>query len=234
VTPAPVIQITGVRKSYSGLRPFRMQSLVVAPGERVAIGGLDAGAAELMVNLVTGASVPDEGQVQVFGRKTTDVADGDAWLASLDQFGIVSERAVMLEGATLAQNLALPFSLEIDPMPADLRVQVARIADECGIPPGCLEQVAGDAPPAVRARAHLARALALGPELLLMEHPTAALPEGDRAAFGADVARVCEGRALTTLVLTLDRPFATIVAHRALEWQPSTGALVPRKRRWLW
>lgn len=229
-----MLQVTGVRKNYSALRPFRMKSLVVEQGERVALGGLDAGAAELMVNLVTGASVPDEGRVVVFGRSTTDVADGEEWLASLDRFGIVSERAVMLEGATLAQNLALPFSLEIDPMPADLRARVARVAEECGIPPAFLEVVTGEVPPAVRARAHVARAIALEPALLLMEHPTAAVPEGDRARFGADLARVCEARSLTTVVITLDRPFAALVAHRALEWQASTGALIAQKRRWPW
>ena len=54
------------------------------------------------------------------------------------------------------------------------------------------EQRAGDVPAEVRARLHLARAVALGPKLLLMEHPTAALPETDRVTFGGLVARVCE------------------------------------------
>ncbi len=90
----------------------------MARGERVALAGIDAGGAEVMLNLVTGASLPDEGEVRVFGRRTADVSDGDEWLASLDCFGIVSERAVLLEGATLTQNLALPFTLEIDPVPA--------------------------------------------------------------------------------------------------------------------
>jgi ABC-type branched-subunit amino acid transport system ATPase component len=55
----PAIQITGLRKNYGALRPLRIASLAVAPGERVAIGGIDAAGAELMVNLVTGASLPD-------------------------------------------------------------------------------------------------------------------------------------------------------------------------------
>ena len=44
-----------VAKSYGGLRPLRIRSLAVAPGERVAIAGIDAAGAEVMVNLVTGA-----------------------------------------------------------------------------------------------------------------------------------------------------------------------------------
>jgi ABC-type branched-subunit amino acid transport system ATPase component len=231
---APVLQITGLRKSYGGLRPLRIQSLAIAAGERVAITGLDAAAAEIMVNLVTGASLPEEGEVRVFGKRTADVASGDAWLASLDAFGIVTDRAVVLEGATLAQNLALPFTLAIDPIEPETRERVLRLAEECDIAPEWLEQQAGALPPTVRARTHLARAIALGPALLLMEHPAAALPEAERGAFGSVVARVCEARTLTVLAMTLDGAFAAAAAHRVLTLQPATGALARQKRGWLW
>ena len=83
--------------------------------------GLDAGAAEVLVNLVTGAGVADRGTVCVQGRNNAEIANGDEWLESLDRFGIVSERAVLLEGATLEQNLAMPFTLQIDPVAPDDR-----------------------------------------------------------------------------------------------------------------
>jgi phospholipid/cholesterol/gamma-HCH transport system ATP-binding protein len=233
MTEGPVLEITGVRKNYSGLRPLRIRSLVLEPGERVAIAGLDAPGAELLVNLVTGAALPDEGDVRVFGGRTADVTNGEEWLASLDRFGIVSDRGVLLEGSTLAQNLALPFTLEIDPIPAGTRARVATLADDCGIAAEWLERAAGELPPEVRVRAHLARAIALGPALLLMEHPTAALPEGERGAFGSVVARVCGARSLPALVMTLDAGFAAAVAHRTLTLRPATGDLVPaRKSRW--
>ena len=229
---APVLQMTGVRKSYGGLRPLRILSLAIASGERVAITGLDATAAEIMVNLVTGASLPDEGEVRVFGKSTADVASGEAWLASLDAFGIVTDRAVVLEGATLAQNLALPFTLAIDPIEPETHERVVRLAEECDIAPAWLEQQAGALPPAIRARTHLARAIALGPELLLMEHPTAALPEAERGAFGSVVARVCEARALTTLAFTLDTAFTAVFARRTLALNGATGELRAVKKGW--
>jgi ABC-type transporter Mla maintaining outer membrane lipid asymmetry ATPase subunit MlaF len=228
---APVLEMTGVVKNYSALRPLRIRSLAVAPAERVAISGLDAPAAELMVNLVTGASLPDEGDVRVFGRRTADVADGDEWLATLDAYGIVSDRAVLLEGATLVQNLALPFTLDIDPVPAETRQQVNRLAEECGIGAEWMEQPAGGLPPGVRTRAHLARALALGPRLLVMEHPTATLPEPERRVFGAVVSAVSNARALTTLMITMDAEFAASAAHRSLRLEPATGALTNAQRR---
>ena len=143
---APVLLMTGVSKTYNALRPLRIASLVVA-GERVSLGGVDAGAGELLINLVTGASVPDKGDIRIFGRLTTDIANGEEWLTLLERFGIVSPRAVMLEGSTLLQNLAMPFTLEIDPVPAEVVAKVQALArnavsirrDGCrSLPASCL------------------------------------------------------------------------------------------------
>jgi ABC-type transporter Mla maintaining outer membrane lipid asymmetry ATPase subunit MlaF len=232
MTASPAIEIIGVTKSYAALRPLRIAALAVAQGQRVALSGIDAGGAELVVNLVTGASLPDEGEVRIFGRRTSEIPDGDEWLSSLDRFGIVSERGVLLEGSTVMQNLALPFTLEIDPIPAETSRQVRAIAAECGIAVEWMDCRAGEVPPAVRARLHLARALALGPQLLLLEHPTAAILEAERAAFGSVVARVCESRGLTALAITFDSVFAGAAAHRTLTLQPATGQLVSARRGW--
>lgn len=226
-----VVQVSGLRKNYGGLRPLRIHSLAVAPGERVALAGIDAAGAEVIVSLVTGASLPDEGEILVFGARTHDVADGDEWLSSLDRFGIVTDRAVMLEGSTLLQNLALPFTLEIDPVSAATRDRVARLAEECDVQASWLEQPVAELPAAVRARAHLVRALALGPELLLMEHPSANLPADERRNYGEVLRRVCDARALTTLIVSMDSEFTGVAAHRVLTLEPATGVLKGASRK---
>jgi ABC-type transporter Mla maintaining outer membrane lipid asymmetry ATPase subunit MlaF len=227
-----ILEITGLTKQYAALRPFRLKSLTVAAGERVAIVGMDGAASELFVSLVTGAALPDEGDVRLFGGSTAGISDGDAWLASLERFGIMSPRAILLEAATVAQNLAMPFTLSIDPIPSDVREQVERLAAECGIPAADLERPMSDAAPAVRARAHLARAVALAPALLVLDHPTATIPDEGRSSFAAAVVRICEARSQTMIAATLDRDFAVAVGHRAASWQPSTGVLTPVGRRW--
>jgi len=227
-----VVEMRGVVKRYNALRPLRIAELSIARGARLALAGIDAPGAEVMLNLVTGASLPDEGEVRVFGRLTSDVTDGDEWLTSLDRFGIVSERAVLLEGATLTQNLALPFALEIDPVPAATVARVEALADECGIPREHLSSRAGDVAAAVRVRVHLARAIALNPRLLVMDHPTATLEERERAAFGEVVARVCDQRTLTLLAVTQDLQFASAAAHETLTLQGATGRLIAARRSW--
>jgi phospholipid/cholesterol/gamma-HCH transport system ATP-binding protein len=230
VTP-PVLALGQVVKNYGGLRPLRLERLDIRSGERVAISGIDATAAAVLVSIVTGAALPDEGTVQVFGRSTADIQNGDEWLASLDRFGIVSPRAVLLEDATLQQNLVMPFTLQIDPVPAHVARNVASLAAECGIATDSLMQPMARLPPEVRARAHFARAIALGPALLILEHPTADIPDTSRAAFGRDVAAAAQARGISMLAITLDAEFASTVAHRSLALNAATGALTPWKRR---
>ena len=230
----PVVQFDRVVKNYSGLRPLRVAALELQPGERVAISGMDAVAAELFVNLVTGATLPDDGVVRAFGKSTAEIGSGDEWLASLDQFGIVSPRGILLEGATLQQNLVMPFTLQIDPVQDEIAERVASLAAECGIDAGSLVRPAVELPPDVRARAHLARAVALEPQLVIMEHPTAGVPDAQRAAFARDVAAVVQSRGMTVLAITMDEEFAQAVAHRSLALNGATGALMPWKRKRGW
>ena len=219
-----------MQKAYQSLRPLRLQALTIEAGERVAIAGLDAGAAEVLVNLVTGASLPDFGEVRVLDRATSSIVTPDDWLASLDRFGIVSPRSVLLDSHTVEQNIAMMFTLEIEPVPADTAARVAGLAAECGIRD--VHVMTGDAAPDVRARTHLARAVAVTPALLVLEHPTAGISESARAAYADTVVAVTEARRQTTLVITQDESFASRAGHRALRLEPATGALKPVRRGW--
>jgi ABC-type transporter Mla maintaining outer membrane lipid asymmetry ATPase subunit MlaF len=230
MTLAPVLQIRQVRKQYHGLRPLRMIELTVDAGERVALSGIDAGAAEVLVNLVTGASVPDEGEVVVFGQSTASITDGDTWLASLDRFGIVTPRAVLLGAATLQQNLAMPLTLDIEPVKPEVAARVAALAQDVGIDQW-LERPMAALDPEIQARAHLARAIALDPALLILEHPTAGLAPGQGKAFGEIVARVSAARSLTTLIVSQDADFSSAAATRRLALDPASGEVKPVRRR---
>jgi D-methionine transport system ATP-binding protein len=229
------LELSGVSKDYRGLRPLRVADLVVEAGDRVAISGLDRAAAEVFVDLVNGALLPDAGVVRVLGRSTADITEGDDWLAWLDAFGILTPRAVLLESSTLAQNLALPLSLDFDPMPPELRAQVEALAAEVELPTERLDRPIGDLPPEVRLRAHLAKALALGPKVLLLEHPTLSLDGTDTRPFAETVRRVADARRLTIVALTEDAAFADVVATRAYKLNGGTGALTSTRgwRRFL-
>ena len=99
----------------------------------MALLGFDQPTAEVFVNLATGATLPDGGEVRVFGRPTRAIDDSADWLATVDRFGIVSERAVLLDALSVIQNLAMPFTLEIEPPPDDVRQRAEALAHEVGL-----------------------------------------------------------------------------------------------------
>lgn len=234
-TDIPLIEIAGLRKNFGGLRPLRVNALRVAAGERITLQGLDAESAEMLVLLVTGASVPDEGEVRIAGRDTRAIATDTDWLVSLDLFGMVTSRAVLLDSLPLEANLALPLTLSIDPVAPDVRAVVAALATEAGLDAGLLTQSVSALSEADRVRVHLARALALDPQVLLLEHPTARLAPDESAAFGRHLAAIGERRGLAWLAITEDASFAGALAGRRCRVAPGSGDVKDERRAWrLW
>lgn len=233
--PLPIIQIAGLRKQFGGLRPLRINALSVTAGERITLQGLDAESAEMLTLLITGASLPDEGTVSIAGRDTRDIQTDTEWLTSLDVFGMVTTRAALMDTVSLEGNMALPFTLSIDPVLPEVRQAVESLAAEVGLPAGLLSEPVNILGEAERARVHLARAMALRPQVLLLEHPTARLAPDDAAAFGRLLAEVSERRGVAWLAISEDASFASRAGGRQCRLLPATGEICPVKRAWrLW
>ena len=224
------LEFLGVVKDYRGLRPLRIRELAIETGERVTLAGLDVPAAETFVNLATGAGLPDEGEVRVLGQPTSAITDGDRWLESLDTFGIVSHRAVLLDAATVAQNIAMSYSLSIDPIPAEIRAKVDALCDATGIAAADRERQSAAVSAATRLRAHLARALALDPEVLVLEHPTVLVERTDVASLAASIVAATKDRPLAVLAITDDEELAKGMDARRLKLNASTGECAPISR----
>jgi ABC-type transporter Mla maintaining outer membrane lipid asymmetry ATPase subunit MlaF len=225
----PVLELSGVSKDYHGLRPLRLASLTVQQGEHIAILGLDQATTEVFVNLVTGASLPDQGDVRLFGRSTADITDSADWLAVVDRFGIVSPRAVLLDGLTVVQNLAMPFTLEIEPPADDIRRRAVALAQRAGLDESSFDRPVAELGPAGLVRVRLGRALALDPAVVILEHPTADMPKDAIAELAAQ----CRAMPAATIVLTADRAFAQAAGDRCLTLEPATGRLAAERSGWL-
>jgi len=232
------LQLAGVSKNYGGLRPLRIQELHVAPADSVAILGFDQACAEVFVNLVTGATLPEAGEVRVFGRPTSAIADSDDWLATVDRFGIVSERAVLLDQLTTLQNLAMPYTLDIEPLSPEARDKAMSIAMEVAVAEAHWDRPVAALDQGARMRLRLGRALARDPAVLLFEHVSAGMPSEVAAELAADAREIASRREIAIVAATVDEPFARTVAARVLRWDPASGRLDDRRAagwfgRWL-
>jgi len=229
---ASVLEFAEVAKHYGGLRPLRVAQLRVEPGQRTAIVGLDRPGAEVFVNLATGATLPDAGTVTIFDRATSAITDSSDWLTTVDRIGIVSERAVLLEQLTVVQNLAMPFTLDVEPPPPAERVRAEALALEVGVAePHWATPLAGLDPLAAM-RVRLGRAVALDPAVVLLEHASASLSRDASAEFAASVRAVATRRQIAVVVLTADESFARGIGATVLAHEPATGRLKESGRGW--
>lgn len=230
-----LIEVRGLVKDFHGLRPLRIRELILREGQSVALLGLDRAMAEVLVNLITGATVPDTGTVSVFGDPTTSIQTADAWVSVLDRFGLISERAVLVDRFTAEQNLAMPLSLEIEDMPPPLRHSARQLAEQVRVPEAELRRPTGTLSAASQLRIRLGRAIAMDPQVLLAEHPNALTSQEDVLSFAGDYQRVVSDRRMASIVMTADRSFAAAVGGDVLVLEPATGALTPLSgwRRWL-
>ena len=224
-TPDPLLRLSGVVKDYQALRPLRLASLELAPGDVVSVSGIDAQGAEVLVNLMTGAMLPDAGRIHLFGHATDAIADYEGWLQMLDGLGLLTERAVLLDQCSVAQNLALPLTIQIDPIADTAWPGVRALAEETGIVSAALETLVRDAAPELVQRVRLARALAFGPRLLVAEHPTASLPRPAVEALARDLASIAARRGLAVLAISADREFTRALGGAQLTLDAATGAL---------
>ena len=221
----PLVEFRDVEKQYQALRPLRLADLRVEPAAVVSIAGIDAPGAEVLVNLMTAAVAPDRGEVRLFGRSTNDIGDYESWLSMLDGLGLLTERAVLLDHCTVAQNLALPLTLQIEPIAPAVLPAVQALALEIGLDAAVLDHRVRDAAPEVVQRVRLGRAVALNPRLVVAEHPSATLPREAVSAFARDLARVVAGRRAALLSISADREFTKALGGLALSHDPKTGAL---------
>jgi predicted ABC-type transport system involved in lysophospholipase L1 biosynthesis ATPase subunit len=180
---ADLIDVRSVTKNYGGLRPLRLAALTVEAGDRVAITGVDAPAAEHLVNLLTGATLPDEGEIRLFGRPTSAISDADDWLTTLDRIGMVSPRDAGGRVDRRAGHRDGAHAVARSDSQSPRTSSVARDADSARWTSRRASRTGAD-----RERVAVARSLATSPAVLVLEHANALVPDGAEG-FGRETLR---------------------------------------------
>ncbi len=210
MAPRPALSFADVSFAYGAAPALARVSFAIAPGERVALLGRNGAGKSTLVKLVTGLLAPDAGTVCVGDWDTR----GRAPERLARRVGSVFQHAdQQLFGRTLRDDVGFgPRALGLEPAEGARRTANALAELE-------LEPLAGehpyDLPLAFRKLAALAGALALEPELLVLDEPTAGLDRALRARVArALLARAAAGAAV--LVVTHDLAFAAETLERAL------------------
>jgi ribose transport system ATP-binding protein len=159
-----LLEATGVAKTYGSVVALRSASLAVRPGEVHALMGANGAGKSTFVKILTGAVRPDSGRITVRGRERPAHSPSEA-----RRFGIVS----VYQEPSIVPDLDLRSNLRLTDTPIDA---FRRWLDELGHAQLDLSTVVRDVPLASLRIVDLARALAIEPDVLLLDEMTAALP----------------------------------------------------------
>ncbi len=215
--PGPAVAFHAVTKRFDDGPPAVDDVTIdIAGGSFVALVGTSGSGKSTLLKMVNRLVVPSSGRVTIDGA---DVAERPP--AELRRgIGYVFQNVGLFPHLTVAENIAMP--LAITGRPAGHRV--GELLDLMELPRELGARMPAALSGGQRQRVGVARALAAGPRLMLMDEPFGALDPVTRDALGAAVHALHARLALTTIMVTHDMAEALLLATRVLVMD--SGAIV--------
>ena len=210
----PIIRFQAVSKSFGAQTVLRDFSLDVEPGAFVTVIGRSGCGKTTVLKLVNGLLAPDTGRVLVQGQ---DVARADP-VALRRRIGYAIQSVGLFPHMTVEKNIAyVPAISGLEGWKGkQRREKAAALLKQVGLDPA----LAGRYPRALsggqRQRVGIARALAAGPELLLMDEPFGAVDEITRGQLQEEILRIHRESGITILFVTHDIAEALKLGTRTL------------------
>jgi phospholipid/cholesterol/gamma-HCH transport system ATP-binding protein len=210
---APVIAVEDLIKSFGSQRVLSGVSLSVKRGETLAVLGRSGTGKSVLLRLIIGLEKPDSGTVRIHGQDIGGLA--------LDQLGEIRKKmgflfqhAALYDSLTVEQNVAFPLQHHNQNMSKSEKAgRVRQLLAEVGME-GDLAKMPSDISGGMHKRVGLARALALEPDILLLDEPTAGLDPISAGEIDDLVLKLQQEHHMASIVVTHDLHSAKAIADR--------------------
>ncbi|MGB7824165.1 MAG: ABC transporter ATP-binding protein [Candidatus Sulfotelmatobacter sp.] len=210
---APVVAVEDLRKSFGSQNVLSGITLSVKRGETLAVLGRSGTGKSVLLRLIIGLEKPDSGSVRIHSQ--------DIGGLSLDQLGEIRKKmgflfqhAALYDSLTVEQNVAFPLQHHKKEMSKSERGdRITQLLAEVGME-GDLAKMPSDISGGMQKRVGLARALALEPDILLLDEPTAGLDPISAGEIDDLVLKLQQEHHVASIVVTHGLYSAKTIADR--------------------
>lgn len=198
-----IIRIRGLKTAYGSHVVHENLDLDIRRGEIIGIIGPSGCGKSVLLRAIVGLKEPAAGSIEVFGRRL-ETLDPVERSALERRWGVMFQDGALFSNLTVRENVEVPMKEHTKLGPqlreelADMKIRLAGLGPDAGA------KNPSDLSGGMRKRAALARALALDPELLFLDEPTAGLDPITAAGFDALVRKLQRALGLTVFLVTHD------------------------------
>lgn len=210
--PEPIIRVRGLVKRFEGRAVLDGVSMDAYPGQTLVImGGSGCGKSTLLRCLI-GSLRPEEGSISMFGKDLCTL-DEEGMDAARMKFGILFQSGALFNSMTVAENVALPLAEHTDLDAETIQTIVTIKLEQVGLREHA-DKYPGQISGGMKKRAGLARAMALDPQILFYDEPSAGLDPVTSAEIDQLIVGLTRGLGVTSIVVTHEMDSAFTIADR--------------------
>ncbi|MFT7058851.1 MAG: nitrate/nitrite transport system ATP-binding protein, partial [Pseudorhodobacter sp.] len=205
------LELVNVSKGYGGTAVLKNLSLKVADGEFLAILGFSGSGKTTLINLMAGLVMPDKGEVRFEGAPVTGPGP---------ERGLVFQSYALMPWMSVAGNIGLAVDA-VNPRlskPEKAKL-VAKYVQMVGLSHAA-DRKPSELSGGMRQRVSVARALAMEPQVMLMDEPLSALDALTRANVASEIEAIWDADKRTVVLITNDVDEALVLADRIVCLNP--------------
>jgi phospholipid/cholesterol/gamma-HCH transport system ATP-binding protein len=200
---APVVRVRGLETRIGGRVIHHDLDLDLFAGEVLGVVGASGAGKSVLLRTIVGLTTPTAGSIEVFGQEVS-ARGGSASRRIEALWGVLFQDGALFSSLTVAENIQVPLRENLN-LPPSLMDEICAVKLALvGLPADSGRKYPSQLSGGMRKRAGLARALALDPQLLFLDEPTAGLDPIAASEFDTLVRDLKEGLGLTVFLVTHD------------------------------